>query len=160
MVERLCVQVDTIFKCSLSLVQILMYFIFQFYDNLNRINWKHFANICYRWSELLMRCILLIFCGKKIGGSCLQQLLKLILHAVYCHPSSHNFHWLKWKLKLFHSLESWRLLIPCFLFFREQTSYWTERLLLYRHWDWTKTSKRGKPIDMMSSVVTSIMCNT
>ena len=53
MVERLCVlQVDTIFKCSLILMKILMCFIFQFYDNLNWINWKDFCDYL-----LLLKCI-------------------------------------------------------------------------------------------------------
>lgn len=41
MVDRLCVQADTVFKCLLTLVEIVMCFIFQFYDNVNLINWKH-----------------------------------------------------------------------------------------------------------------------
>lgn len=75
-----------------------MCFIFQFHVTQIELIGNISANTCYCWSILLIRCILLIFCGKKIGGSCLQQLLKLILYAVYCSLCSHHFHCLKWKL--------------------------------------------------------------
>lgn len=93
-------------------------------------------NTCYWWSVLLMRCLLLIFCDKKIGSCSLHNFKTDPAHAGHCHLSNHNFHWLKWKWKLLHSLESWRLQMPHFLFFIQQASYWTQGLLLARHWHW------------------------
>lgn len=108
-----------------------------------------------------MRCMLLIFSGKKTGGSCLEKLLQLI--SACCLLSSLRMLFPLTKVEVetapfLRVLEAADTLFPIFhranLLLNSKASFrWTLGLNSHIFF------KRGKPIDMFS-IVGSVMCNT